>query len=94
MNENDMAMQIAKRVIRCEARTAVLEAELDKCRSDGKPVPWRRIVHQALMSDPFVRESGLRLGELQREFDAASADDSLIRILHTHLREKDQTQGK
>jgi hypothetical protein len=81
-----MALEIGRILIQRDVRIAALVAELQMYRdSRGQHLPWPENVQNTVQSPELAYESERRTQELSEALDAATPDDSAMRVLHRHL---------
>ncbi len=83
MTDEEIALDIGKRLIDLEIKIAVLKATLSEYRNlDGTQIDWTYTVNRALLSPPIVEQSQTRFAELKTAIAEDNSDEPLIRIVH------------
>lgn len=85
MTVKEMALDVARIILRYQAKDLAFRSVLDLYRLRGLQLDWQERVQaaqeEALSSHIFLD----RIAELKTVFDAAKPGDDLIRALHSEL---------
>lgn len=83
MTDEEMALDIGKRLIDLEIKIAVLQGTLESLKHpDGTRPNWREMVSETLLEPQFVHIAQERFDQLKTAISEDSSGDPLIRIVH------------
>jgi hypothetical protein len=86
MTDEEIALDIGKKLIDDEIKIAVLKGTFDSFRLlDGTRIEWEEMVQKTLLSPTIVHEAQQRYGELQTAISEDKSGEPLIRIVHQVL---------